>query len=138
MYKLEIHLVEELQNFLALSKNPFRVFDLANEFDYESGRTDIIGITHNNEIIAFETKLSNWKKAVYQAYRSTSFAHYSYVVLPTQTAFNALRRKHEFDKRGIGLCSVDREGITIEIKADKKTPIQPWITEIALRYILNE
>lgn len=139
MYKLESHLVKDLESHLTRSENPFSQLNIAFEFDYKNGRTDVIGLTDDGHLIAFEAKLSRWRDAVHQAYRSTSFAHYSYVVLPKNAAENAMRQRHEFERRGIGLCSidpsVDSSVINIEIFATKKEPLLRWLTNNALEYI---
>lgn len=139
MYKLESHLVKDLESHLMRPENPFSQLNIAFEFDYRSGRTDVIGLTVDGYVIAFEAKLTRWRDAVHQAYRSTSFAHYSYVVLPKNAVDNALRRRHEFERRGIGLCSIDPSAessiIIVEIPAAKKEPLLGWLTNTALEYI---
>ncbi len=139
MYKLESHLVKDLESHLTSSENPFSQLNIAFEFDYGSGRTDVIGLTADGYLIAFEAKLTRWRDAVHQAYRSDSFAHYSYVVLPKSAVDNALRQRHEFERRGIGLCSIDPSAessvITVEIHATKKEPLLHWLTNTALEYI---
>jgi hypothetical protein len=139
VYKLESHLVKDLESHLINSENPFTQLNIAFEFDYKNGRTDVIGLTDDGHLIAFEAKLTRWRDAVHQAYRSTSFAHYSYVVLPKSAVENALRESHEFERRGIGLCSIDpsvaSSVINIEIPAEKKEPLLRWLTNKALEYI---
>lgn len=135
MYKLEIQLTAEFKNIITKVQTPFEVSALALEFNYSSGRTDVIAVTTSEELIAFEAKLTNWQQALNQSYRNSSFAHYSYVVTPASTAIRALKKSREFIKRGVGLCSIDSSGIKLEIPARKKTPIQPWITNSAIGYI---
>jgi len=135
MFKLEKHLTKKLKKIITKSRYPFKVANVAFEFNYTSGRTDILATTKRGHLIAFEAKLSRWRIAMHQAYRNSSFAHYSYVVLPASATKNALKKEHEFKKRGVGLCSVDSSGIKVEILAFKKRPIQPWITKSALNYI---
>lgn len=139
MYKLESHLVKDLESHLTSPENPFSQLNIAFEFDYRSGRTDVIGQTVDGDVIAFEAKLTRWRDAVHQAYRSISFAHYSYVVLPKSVVDKALRQRHEFERRGIGLCSIDPSTessvITVEIPATKKEPLLLWLTNTALEYI---
>lgn len=137
MYNLECDLVEEFEDLLANSDHPFATLRIALEFGHSDGRVDIIASTQRGELIAFEAKLKQWRVAINQAYRNTSFSHYSYVVLPPQTVKNALKRRHEFERLGVGLCSVSPEGLVIEIPACRKVPFQPWITDTAMRYIDN-
>ena len=35
----------------------------------------------------------------------------------------------------VGLCVVDDSGITVEIEASEKKPLQPWLTDAALDYV---
>ena len=119
-------------------QNSFKIAALASEFYYNNGRTDVIALSKKGNLIAFEAKLTRWKKAMHQAYRNSSFAHYSYVLVPSATAKNALRKTHEFKRLGVGLCSIDPSGIKIEISASKKKPIQPWLTNKASSYIKNK
>ena len=138
MYKLELQLVKEFQSNLANAHNPFAVSDVAIEFNYNNGKVDIIGKTRDGNLVAFEAKLSRWRVALNQAYRNTSFAHYSYVVLPELSAKKALNELHEFERRGVGLCSVGSHGTKVEIPASRKDPLQPWLTNIALNYISKD
>ena len=137
MYKLECHLVNDFEELLSSSDNPFTELRFAFEFGHSDGRVDVIARTESGDLIAFEAKLKQWRVAINQAYRNTSFSHYSYVVLPPQTVKNALRRRHEFERLGVGLCSVGPDGLVIEIPASRKAPFQPWITDTAMRYIDN-
>lgn len=134
-YVLEAQVIDEFENIINEPKNPFGINRLAFEFNYISGKTDIIGENKRGDLIAFEAKLKKWRVALNQAYRNSSFAHYSYVLLPEESCNKALKEEHEFMRRGIGLCSLNGSGITIEIQASRKNPIQPWVTESALKYI---
>jgi hypothetical protein len=138
MFQLESQLVGKLEDILVDTDNPFSELAIAFEFDYQAGRVDVIATNTNGELFAFEAKLSRWRGAVNQAYRNTSFTHYSYVVLPMLVARNALKFRYEFERRGIGLCSVGLEGIVIEIPASRRTPLQPWLTNSAMEYIKEE
>jgi hypothetical protein len=138
MYELEKSLVDDFKESICYSENVFDIADFAFEFYYQSGRADIIGLTDDKKLIAFEAKLTRWRTAVNQAYRNSSFAHYSYVLLPADAVVNAIKHKHEFERRGLGLCSVSPEGINIEIFAPQKNPLLPWLTQIAFDYITVE
>lgn len=138
MYKFEFQLIEEFKKILVRSKNPFNVLKLAHEFNYNSGRTDIIANTKNGDLISFEAKLNRWRIAINQAYRNSSFSHYSYVLLPSNIAKTALKSRAEFERRGVGLCSVGSSGINIEIPATKKDPFQPWLTKTALTLLTGD
>jgi len=138
MFDRESELVTAFERRLSQGEGPFAQLTIAFEFDYHEGRIDVIGRNDKGELFGFEAKLNYWQKAVHQAYRNTSFTHYSYVVLPDRAARKALRSRYEFERRGIGLCSITQDGIFIEIPAVKKTPLRPWLTDSALEYIDDE
>jgi len=135
VYSRESELVNELEGMLVSSENPFSHLTTACEFNYLEGKVDLIAANDAGELFSFEAKLKRWRTAVYQAYRNTSFSHYSYVVLPMQAAQHALKRRHEFEQRGVGLCAVSVAGIKVEILAVRKTPLRPWLTSTAIAYI---
>lgn len=135
MYHFETHLVEDFKRVISSNNKPFKIQDYATEFNYNSGRTDIIAKTESGKLIAFEAKLIRWEKAINQAYRNSSFAHYSYVLLPKDKIQIALSNVNEFKKRGIGLCSFTNEQIEIHIKAPHNMPFQPWLTSSAINFI---
>src|SRR5688572_26729151 len=82
MFQLESQLVRELEALLVRGVNPFAQLALAFEFNYVEGKVDVVGSNVDGDLFSFEAKLNRWKTAVHQAYRNTSFSHYSYVVLP--------------------------------------------------------
>jgi hypothetical protein len=128
-YACENELRDALAAALQEGTQEFNRVDIAIEFFHGSGRTDVIAHS-GGDLIAFETKLRNWRSAMQQAYRNCSFAHYSYVVLPAAAVDKA--DIGEFLKRNIGLCSVERGQLTITIAAPKQRPLKPWITASAV------
>lgn len=72
--------------------------------DFETKETKIY------RSFAFEMKLSNWKRALIQAYRYLSFANYSFVVIDRSSQKPALDHINEFTLSNIGLISVDKSG----------------------------
>jgi len=135
MYKYEINFVKDIEKKIVSHENLFKIAGLDFEFNYSDGRTDIIALNQKGDLISFEAKLNHWRKGINQAYRNSSFSHYSYLILPKNVAEKALKEIYEFKLRGIGLCSVDSSGITIEINACRKEPLQPWITKKAMNFI---
>jgi len=140
MFKNEECFSKVFDTALTEDLSPFDLeFDcIAKEFDYREGRTDIIVTDRDGNLLAFELKLYKWKQALYQAYRNSSFAHYSYIVMPLKAARRAAMQEKEFIKRGVGLCSVKGTRIYIEICASRTEPLRPWLTESALEYISVE
>ena len=63
----------------------------------------------STEIWAFELKLTDWRRALYQALRYKSFAHYAIVAMPTCYARRALAEKEAFCRFGIGLLSASED-----------------------------
>lgn len=135
MYADEASLAGVFDEVLTTPTSPFAAECVANEFYYCEGKTDRIALDTAGDVLAFEMKLTKWRQALDQAYRNSSFAHYSYVVLPCATAQTAIRRQGEFQRRGVGLCSVDESGIKIEIEARRSEPLRPWLTTCAVRQL---
>lgn len=135
MYELESDLVKDFQTIISGAPNTFAIIAVASEFNYVEGKVDLIAKNSNGDLIAFEAKLSRWRNALNQAYRNSSFAHYSYVVLPETTLENAVSAIDEFYRRGVGLCFFGTSGLRVEIPATRRNPIQPWLTDTAMSYI---
>lgn len=60
-------------------------------------------------IIAIEAKLSDWSRALVQAYRNRQFADESWVVLDHRYHQAALAQLERFERAGVGLASVDTQ-----------------------------
>ena len=135
MYELESDLVKDFQTIISGVHNTFTIIAVASEFNYVEGKVDLIAKNSNGDLVAFEAKLFRWRNALNQAYRNSSFAHYSYVVLPETTLENAVSCIDEFNRRGVGLCFFGLSGLRVEIPATRRNPIQPWVTNMALSYI---
>jgi hypothetical protein len=58
-------------------------------------------------VSAFEMKLTDWRKALHQAYRYKYYADLSVVVLPTGKATSAVRSSMLFEALGVGLWTLD-------------------------------
>jgi len=107
------------------------------EFSYARGRTDLILVSQSGEIIAVEAKLTRWRTALIQAYRNTSFAHRSFVVVPWNVAQSAARHEFEFQRRNVGLCAL-KDGIVVSLReAERVEPIEPWLTAKARQMSAN-
>mgnify|MGYP000955710346 FL=1 len=61
-------------------------------------------------IIAVEYKLSNWKKALIQAFRYKNFAHASFVILDKDYYHRATKNIDSFIRSKVGLGYVDETG----------------------------
>lgn len=136
-YASEDELVAEFSRQLSLG-TPLRVDMMAREFDYGSGRVDVIASSRGG-IHAFEAKLYRWREALQQATRARSFADYVYVVIPHASRFAALRYRQEFVRRGVGIVTVGREsGSCLELDAVVNRPPLAWLTDRAHLAMLED
>jgi len=132
VFSSEKALVDAFSSSLARHESSFKHLCLVREFQYPEGRSDLVGTSPGNEVVAFEAKLHKWRDALHQAYRNSFYAHYSYVILPANRTKVALQNRSEFERRGVGLCSVSHDGLGVEIDAPRKEPIRTWLTRDAV------
>ncbi|MFS0728347.1 winged helix-turn-helix transcriptional regulator [Paenibacillus sp. 1P07SE] len=71
---------------------------------------------------AYEGKLHNWRRALYQAINYLGFAQYSSVVMPKRYIKAALENIEYFKINGIGLISVTNQQYHIHLKPRKHRP----------------
>ncbi len=135
MYEYESQLVNDFRESLGQQESPLQIRNYAQEFNYGSGKTDIVAVSNDGDVVAFEAKLEKWKVAFHQAYKNSTFAHYSYVVLSPESIENALMWSHQFEKFGIGLCTVINSSINIFIHGKRREPLLNWLTESALSFV---
>lgn len=133
----ECHMVDLLAKTIASGAVNWLQCPLIREFDYVSGRTDILCLALDNGIVALEAKLTNWRKAIHQAWRNTSFANSAYVVLPRDSADPALQHIEEFQDYGIGLCLVNEHHIEVISKSASHKPVIPWLHVKAMRSLTS-
>jgi hypothetical protein len=132
MYRAEVNLVRQLVRELRSSQSPWGNVQVAREFSYQRGRTDVVALmAGGRHLVAFEAKLLRWREALYQAYRNTCFAHTSFVVLPRDTAVIAEKFGAEFHRRNIGLCYLDGKKIVVIYRPEEQAPIEPWLSDLA-------
>ncbi|MGI4790230.1 MAG: hypothetical protein ACRYFS_15440 [Janthinobacterium lividum] len=73
--------------------------------------------------LAFEMKLRNWQRALFQAYRYRFFAQKSYVVMDHKRVQPALMQIERFIKSNIGLLSLSPDGeIYIHFEPTEEPP----------------
>jgi hypothetical protein len=75
-----------------------------------SGTLTPVKVLPFNTVIAVEAKLSDWSRAIVQAYRNRQFADESWVVLDHRYYKAALAQLARFERSGVGLASVDVTG----------------------------
>lgn len=137
-FSRESDLVSRLIAELESDDTPWGSLDITREWDYRTGITDVLARTAQGELIAFEAKLSDWRRAIHQAYRNTVFAQRAYVVLPGKTASKAAMATELFSRHNIGLCSVEDACINILIDAPTNEVLVPWLRTRATAFFDNE
>jgi hypothetical protein len=130
-FRTETDLVGRIIRYLRGRKTPWGRVQILTEWDYRSGITDILARTSRKEVIALEAKLSDWRRAIYQAYRNTTFARRSYVVLPERVARRAEKNPDVFGNYGVGLCACGDRGLSVLIEAHNSEPLMEWLTKRA-------
>jgi len=131
-YTSEAELSREFCTLLEQAHNPWGQVAVLTEFFYIRGRTDVVAVDGQRDVIAFELKLERWTVALHQAYRNSSFAHRSYVVVPEHTAARAERHRAQFERRSVGLCYISQGAVVVSLPAPRQEPIQPWLSEQAV------
>ena len=137
VFKTEAELVECFATALQSEKHSDHCVNaqVSAEFDYRSGRTDLLAINADGEVVSYEAKLKKWRTALHQAYRNTSFSDRSYVVLPMRVAQNAAAHSDEFCVRGVGICGVGPNGVEVLRPAPRLEPYRPWLHHQAIRHV---
>ena len=127
-------LVDSFLSRLGTVSAPWQAEQVATEFYYQRGRTDVV-FTVNESVIAVEAKLQDWRTAMHQAFRNRCFAHRSYVLLPKEIALRAHRYAGEFDRRRVGICYLEQTEIVVLHSAAESDPIEPWLSHRAKQHI---
>jgi hypothetical protein len=133
MFSSEDVLVDRFVEFLESAQSPFAGAKVIREFENLQARTDVVAVI-GGVVIAFEAKLKDWRTALHQATRNTSFAHRSYVVMPRAEGLVAHRYSAEFQVRGVGLCLVGDNGMEVLEEAPEMLAIEPWIADEAIAF----
>jgi hypothetical protein len=121
-------LVESFVSRLSTDASPWGKVQVATEFYYQRGRTDIVAHTADDSVIAVEAKLVDWRTALHQAFRNRCFAHRSYVLLPKGAALRAHRYAGEFERRQVGICYLETADIVVLHAAAECDPLEPWLS----------
>ena len=127
----EAALVDAFVSKLKRGRTPFGKLDLVTEWDYRSGSVDVLARDRKCTLVAFEAKLTNWRRAFQQAFRNTAYANRVYVLLPSKVSHRAMKDAAEFAFRGIGLCSFDGRTVDVLLEAQDHDPLLRWIRERA-------
>lgn len=130
-FATEADFVEKFVSKLAKGRTAFGSVQITTEWDHGSGVVDVLARHRRKTLVAFEAKLGNWKRAFHQAYRSTAYAHKSYVIVPEHVAKRAVRDREEFELRGVGLCSFNGSAVQVVIEAKEQDALLRWLRERA-------
>lgn len=130
-FKTEADLVNEFVDLLGTGRSYWRTVQIATEWKHRVGFADILVRTSGGLLIAFEAKLSDWRRAFHQAYRNSSYANRVYVLLPHSAIPRALLAQEEFEYRGIGLCSLHKGKIQVHVKALEQDVLLTWVRQQA-------
>ena len=131
----EQNLVTSFISGLSRIESPWGSVQVATEFYYQRGRTDIVAYTMDETLIAVEAKLQDWRSALHQAFRNRCFAHRSYVLLPKRVALRAHRYAAEFDRRHVGICYLEGSDIVELHSCALSEPLEPWLSLRAIQHI---
>ena len=134
MFEDERALVDTFLRHIQEVSSPWGEISVNKEFFYSRGRTDVVAVSGEGKVFAFEAKLKDWRVALHQAYRNRCFADHSYVILPEVVASHASHFSSEFARRGVGLCFVSDNGLTILHEAPNSIPLQPWLRQRAAEF----
>ena len=90
-------------------------------------------------IVAYEGKLANWRRALHQAIGYRSFSHSVRVIMPEAAAERAKKLEHVFRNNGIGLISIDNDGARhIVIRSRNRRPASRRLYLMAAGMVLRQ
>ncbi len=92
---------------------------------------------YNGSIISIEFKLSDWKRALSQAFRYRSYSEKSFVFLDAYYSHRAKSKLDLFVKYNVGLCEVDFRGINVIYEPEEQNPFSEELKNSALTLINN-
>ena len=108
-FYLELELFKPVYDYF--KKNGFKV---RGEIKIGFHRADLVAFK-DEEVIAVELKLRDWKKAIIQAKNYQFGSDLVYIAVPLQKSYNILRKaEHIFKKEGIGLLVVNEKDSRVE------------------------
>ncbi len=91
---------------------------------------DLVAVKEN-EIVAVELKISDWKQALRQAVAYQLGADYSFVAMPFKHACNAYKNRYWFQKEGVGLIAIrpHHKDIRVFLEPDRSTRMMPIVRD---------
>lgn len=86
-------------------------------------------------VISYELKLSNWRRALRQAFRYKTFANQSYVVLDEATCAAAVHNVEMFKQYNVGLASFNEDGC---FKVHYRPPMNSAFSDYSYSKVVEE
>lgn len=92
------------------------------------------------DIWAFELKLSNWKRALFQALQYKAFANYSSIVVPIEKEYLLSKQLSLFKKLNVGiiLFDYDNNKIRFLVRPKKEKSTSKWHRFYAIGKLANQ
>ena len=90
--------------------------------DLIAARISECGVPSTKGSVAFEMKLSDWRRALIQAYRYKAFAATVYVVIDDTRSNAALQHREQFVRANVGLIGISTDSLTIHLHPTDEVP----------------
>jgi hypothetical protein len=114
-FYLELELTKPVSNYF---QN--RGYVVKREVKIGYHKADIVAFKEEN-VVAIELKLRDWKKAIIQAKNYQLGTDYVYIAVPLMKSFNILKKaKHKLEEAGIGLLVVNEKTCKVVKLIDAK------------------
>lgn len=94
----------------------------------------------NDNIWAFELKLSNWKRALFQALQNKTFSNFSIVVFPFEKEHVLIQNLDVFVKLNVGVLLFDASSLKTKwlYRAKKEQSVSKWATWVLLGKVSSQ
>ena len=91
---------------------------------------DLVAVKED-EVVAVELKISDWKQALRQAVAYQLGADYTFVAMPFKHACKAHKNRYWFQKEGVGLIAIrpHHKDIRIFLEPDRSTRMMPIVRD---------
>lgn len=91
-----------------------------------------------SDTIAIEAKLTNWRRAINQAYHYKWFSYNSFVCMPKDSSKPAIDNLNMFKKLEIGLMTIDNDGnLECVFYPPKSKPIEPKMSMLLNEQVIS-
>ena len=89
-------------------------------------------------VVSIEFKLSNWRKAIKQAFTQKNFCNEAYVVMDSSLAGPAISNIMEFKRANIGLATLDKDsGLDVYFYCKPSLPFSAQYSELFSKNLLK-